>query len=112
VGKEWFAGSHLVDLGTISYTQGKTVKLTLMIKPAEEELKFVDVKSVPSFVKVTLAPVEIGRDKGKERYSLTFEVPPGSPKGIWTRGGWGTMDITTNHPQLPIINLNLDLIVQ
>lgn len=112
IGPHWFAGEHLIDLGKVSSADGKEIKLTVMLQPGPEEMKFTEVQAVPAFVKVRLKPESVGAEVKRERYSLFVEVPKGSPKGIWHRGNPGGILIKTNHPQVPELHVNLIMDVE
>ncbi|SFH86902.1 DUF1573 domain-containing protein [Planctomicrobium piriforme] len=112
IGPTWFAGGPLIDLGTVSAEKGKEFKLTLMVNPGEEELKFTDVKINPGFVQMKLKPEQTGKELSRERYSLIITVPPGSPKGNWIASKPGQFLIKTNHAQIPELDIKLHLNVE
>jgi hypothetical protein len=105
----WYAGSHLLQLGIIDAQQGKTQKLTLMVEPFDGQLELTEIKATPSFVKVSLQPEENAGNARRRRYSLTLEIPPGIPPGIWLSDKLGKILMQTNHPLQPEMEINLDM---
>ncbi len=111
-GPGWYAGGPLLELGNATSSKGKEIKLTVMVEPAEEEMKLTEVIANPAFLKATLKPEQIGKELPRERYSLFITVPEGSPRGVWTSANPGQLILKTNHPlvqELAIkIHLNLE----
>jgi hypothetical protein len=112
IGPNWFAGGPLIDMGKIPTSKGKEFRLTLMVAPADEEMKFTDVSVDPNFVQVRLKPEQTGKELARERYTMFLNVPAGSPLGIWTASRPGKLTIKTNHPQVQELEINLHLEVE
>ncbi|WP_437223334.1 DUF1573 domain-containing protein [Planctomicrobium sp. SH661] len=112
IGPHWFAGGPMMDLGKVSAEKGKEFKFTVMVPPGEEEFKFTEVVNDPGFVTLRLQPEKTGKELSRERYTMFVTIPPGSPKGIWGPGREGKISIKTNHPQIPELNIRLNMDVE
>lgn len=112
IGPDWYGGRHLLRLGTIPSSEGKTHRLTLMVDPFDEELEFTEIQARPAFVNVTLQKEPERSTPRRERYVLTLEIPPGSPHGIWHTRPPGELILKTNHPLQPELQINLQMEVR
>ncbi|MCA9117920.1 MAG: DUF1573 domain-containing protein, partial [Planctomycetaceae bacterium] len=78
-GTKWYAEAMAIDLGTFEAAKGKTAELSLFVTGLDEELQLVEQETTLNFLKVTLTPDPSFEGKQRRRYTLKFEVPPGSP---------------------------------
>jgi hypothetical protein len=112
IGPDWYAGRHLLRLGSIRAEEGKTHRLTFMVEPFGEELEITEVQARPGFVKVTLEKDPERSTPQRERYAFTLEIPSGSPHGIWQAQAPGELILKTNHPRQPELQINLQMEVR
>ncbi len=112
IGPNWYSGRRQLTLGVLSAEKGKESKLTIMIPPADEELKLLNVTSDPAFVSVTLKPEATGKDLPRERYSLFIKIPPGSPKGVWSESKPGKLVLKTNNPVVQDLEIKLEMTLE
>lgn len=112
IGQGWVAGRQRLTLGKIDSTKGKTQRLTLMIEPSENLLETTGIRVEPGFVNVKLQAEKNPENAKRQRHTLIVEVPADSPKGIWTAENPGKIVISTNHPKLKEIPVNLVMTVQ
>ncbi len=111
-GKDWVAGRQRLIFGRIDSVKGKTERLTLLIESSEKPLEVTDIQIQPAFVKVKVQAEENLENAKRQRHTLIIEVPAGSPKGIWTTAKPGKIVISTNHPKVKEISLNLVMTIQ
>ncbi|QDT34710.1 DUF1573 domain-containing protein [Thalassoglobus polymorphus] len=108
----WMAGKRLLNLGRVSEKKGKKHRLTMMVEPFEEELKILDSQIQPNFITVDFEAAENSETATRHRYTLNLEIPPGSPAGVWRKDSQGKIVLTTNHPKLKEIIINLEMVIQ
>ncbi len=98
-GVKWYPESLGLDLGRFKAAEGKKATLLVLIDKFEgEEWKFEEIDSDPKFLKADLKKDPEWDGKGRQRYRLTFEVPPGSPPVIRQGKSGAKMTVRTNHP--------------
>ncbi len=112
IGQGWVAGRQQFNLGRVLSTKGKTQRLTFMIESAEEPFEASDIQVQPAFLNVKMQADKNSENSKRERHTMILEVPVDSPKGIWTSKNPGKLVITTNHPQVREIKINLILTIQ
>lgn len=112
IGPGWTAGNRTLDLGRFSTEKGKQHRLTFMIEAPEEPYEIGEIKTVPSFVKVSLKAEKNAPDAKRHRHTFLLEVPPGTPKGLWNEANPGQITIQSTHPKLESIDLKLMLTIQ
>ena len=105
VGPYWSSENLALRLGTFPARKGMTVKLSMFVY-GDEKLEFTSVKSDPDTIRVTLAPNPESGDKN-QRYSLTFEIPPGARPDVRNSNRPATVEIKTNTPKIGTIQLRL-----
>jgi hypothetical protein len=100
-GVRWNPESLGLDLGQFPASEGASAKLSLFVTdPNEnEEFKFESVQSTPPAVEVELKRDESLQAGDRQRYELTFRVPPGAPPQAHRAKGAVKVDVKTNHPE-------------
>jgi hypothetical protein len=100
-GVRWNPASLSVDLGQFPASEGASAKLSLFVTDPdnEEEFKFESVHATPPAVEVELKPDESLQVGERQRYELTFRVPPGAPPQAHRAKGAVKVDVKTNHPE-------------
>ncbi len=107
MGPSYIASESVVGMGTFSSAEGKTLSLMMLVRGAPEEgLKFLDVESDPKGMKVTLDPQAKALGAAM-RYTIRFEIPPGSVRGVRREEEPATVKIKTNHAEAPDISLKV-----
>ena len=109
IGPGFANGANKLNLGTVSAEKGLTRRLTVMVVAAEEEMQLEDVQTVPGFIGLKLKRESKAGTSGRERYSLTVTVPPGSPQGVWIGKPAGRIHFKTNHPLVPEIEMEVSM---
>ncbi len=112
IGPGWSAGTRSLNLGRIAVENAHSQRLIFMIEPAEEEIKFTEIETSPSFIKASVKAEENAPDAARHRFTFIVEIPKGSPKGIWNSKTPGKITLKTNHPNLSKININLQMTIQ
>lgn len=111
LGKDWIGSEMLLKLGHIKASEGKSVTLSMFV-PREEEPMQVEVQETdPDFLDMTVVRDESFDVPSRERYLLTFTVPPGSPVGSWQGTNVATISATTNRESAPAFELNVEMTV-
>jgi hypothetical protein len=100
VGREWLEDKMAISLGLFDSTEGKKVKLILIVKnPPEEGLRL----TAPPDCSPQHLKCEIERDEkatgSRARYFLTVEYPAGSPRVVHRDADPARIRLQTNHPQ-------------
>ncbi len=98
-----------LQLGSFSASEGKTVKLLLIVDEAgmEEPFAITEQNMNPSFLKASLQP--LGQTGTVHRYQLTLECPPGRPTTQRTLSQPGSLRLLTNHPSGDSVSLGLHM---
>jgi hypothetical protein len=87
-----------VNMGDVSVSEGKTAELSLIATPMGVPLELTAIESVPDFLSFEMRRDEDFAATNKERYYLTFSIPPDAPLGEWTGENAGEIKIHTNVP--------------
>jgi hypothetical protein len=113
IGRAWHGREMSVSMENVDAAQGKSVTVSMFTPPAEEPLQFTSVTSQPDIVQVQLKRDEtFPSTANKEKYDLTFTIPPGSRIGHYSQGQRVSVAIETNRESLPKIELSVDATVQ
>lgn len=100
-GTKWNPEALAIDLGRFPALEGHsgTVSMFVLGLEEDEELTFESVEASPDRVSLNLQRDESFKAEGRQRYTLTFAVPPGTPPE--TRRGRNAVkvNVSTNHPQ-------------
>jgi hypothetical protein len=113
IGRSWHGREMTVTMDDVNAAEGKSVTVSMFVPPEEEPLQFTSVTAQPDIVKV-----ELKRDgtfpstANKEKYDLTFTIPPGSRVGRYSQAERISVAIDTNRESLPRIELSVDATVQ
>lgn len=101
IGPAYVPETSTVSLGSFSSVDGRSVKLTLLVRGAPEEgLKFTAVKADPESLRLELQPEAKGAGNAK-RYTLIVQAPPNGPRLTRRDVNPGEFRIQTNHPEAP-----------
>ena len=101
IGPAYVPETSTVSLGSFSSIDGRSVKLTLLVRGAPEEgLKFTAVKADPESLRLELQPEAKGAGNAK-RYTLIVQAPPNGPRLTRRDVNPGEFRIQTNHPEAP-----------
>ncbi|HBH52094.1 MAG TPA: hypothetical protein DDY91_09395, partial [Planctomycetaceae bacterium] len=107
LGPAYLPESSTIALGSFSCTDGRSVKLTMLVRGAPEEgLQFSEVVSDPESLKVELIPEAKGAGNAK-RYTLVVQAPPNGPRLTRRDENPAEIRIKTNHPEAPEMNLKV-----
>lgn len=100
-GVNWSPASLAVDLGQFPASKGASAKVSLFVSgmPAGEDFKFEAVKPSEPYVELKLEKDESFTAANRQRFELTFIVPPGSPAVVHRSKGAVKVAVTTNHPE-------------
>ena len=105
VGPGWVNDHLILKLGQFPAAKGFTVRLSMFVQ-GDEKLEFSSVTANPADIHVSLAPNPEPGDKN-QRYSVTFEIPPGSRPAVHNSNMPATVEIKTNSPKIGTIRLRL-----
>ena len=111
-GVQWNAAALAIDLGRFPAAQGTTASLMLFVAgmPEGEELKLTSVETTDSHLEAKLQRDQDFKSQTRQKYLLTFRVPPGSPPVTHLRQDAATVTLHTNHPQAGSITLRVEMI--
>jgi len=100
-GTKWNPDNWSVDLDRFPAAKGKSAAISVFVSnlPEGEELKFGAVTSSEPYVTVDLKRDETFESETRQRYVLTFAVPPGSPVAAHRNKDAVKVEATTNHPE-------------
>ncbi|MFN7803703.1 MAG: DUF1573 domain-containing protein [Planctomycetaceae bacterium] len=101
IGPAYLPESSTVSLGSFSSVDGRSVKLTILVRGAPEEgLQFTEVKADPESLRLELQPEAKGAGTAK-RYTLVVQAPPNGPRLTRRDENPAEFRIRTNHPDAP-----------
>ena len=110
-GYEWFPESLAMSFGRFKASEGKKGSVLLVVNGmAGKTFEFTDVQTDPDFLKVSLQPNVPGDTGERQSYTVSVEVPPGTPPMSRVRKGSGKIRVQTNHPDAPEIKLHAEFI--
>nr|MDQ3330682.1 hypothetical protein [Planctomycetota bacterium] len=100
-GVAWNPAAFALDLGQFSAAKGASARISLFVSGLREgeEFKFESIKTTDPSVELALKRDEEFKAANRQRYELTFSVPPGSPPAVHRSKGAVKVDVTTNHPE-------------
>ncbi len=106
----WLKRRQLLDLGEFLASKGKTGNVWLYVRGDHQTITPTAIETQPSFLKCTLTKDPGFRSPTTTRYSLALEVPPGSPAGAYSSADPARVQIRTDHPDYPEMNLTVHFI--
>lgn len=110
-GAAWDAKTSTVGLGSFRHEEGRTAKLFVYLGGLKgKQLQLLDTQCDLPFLNVQLDTKNAVRIGGEQRYLLTFRIPPGKPRMSRIGDDPVKVVLKTNHPQLPIIRLNVKFV--
>ena len=112
IGRDWFGGQMTVLMSNVKAAEGKSVTVSLFTDAADVPLEFTNVTSKPDLVRVEMKRDETFTSPTKEKYDITFTVPPGSPVGRFEADDRISVAIETNREAIPHIELSVDALIE
>ena len=107
----WNHKAMVVNLGEFDATQGAKASLLLFIAGLDEtKFQFLSVEKNLETLGVTLKPDPNFQSESRQKFRLTFEVPPGSPTEIRTIDRPVRVIIKTNHPEAEELKFRIKFI--
>ncbi|MEX1230281.1 MAG: DUF1573 domain-containing protein [Planctomycetaceae bacterium] len=90
----------LISMGQFPSQDGKKVELRMLVSEMEGDFEISDIEAEPSTMKMTIQKDTTSfADPTRQRYLLTFEVPPGGSSHARTLENIAKIKFRTNHPQ-------------
>lgn len=112
LGENWLGSQMKVTLGEVRVSDGKSVTLSMFTKREDEPMHF-NVKDVqPDFLRFEATRDESFTAPTREKYNLTFSVPPGAPQGSWQGDDLASILVSTNRGTAPEFKLFVEMIVR
>lgn len=96
-----------LDMGTIAQPDGASFELSLIMTPMEQLLELTPIASDPEFLQFDMRLDENYPASAKQRYYLTFTVPPNSDLGDWTGENAGSITFRTNIPEREEVTISV-----
>lgn len=112
LGQEWYGNEMTVRMGNVKSADGKSLTLTLFAPSEDEPIVLTGVESTPDIAQVTLERDDAFPAKVKEKYALTFTLPPGAAVGQYAKENRIKVHLTTNRASIPEINLSIDALIE
>ncbi len=98
-GRGWSGISFgLLNLGSVAANEGKTAELSLVMTPMSAPLELTVIDCDPDFLEFEMRRDDDYPATNRERYYLTFSVPPNVDLGAWLGESAGTIRLKTNIP--------------
>jgi hypothetical protein len=94
-----------IDFGTVPFGRGRKSKVLVKIRDSEPKLGDVTVEANPAFLRARLVPHQDGSAQGL--YDLVVELPPETPPCQYLAIPQGSIRITTSHPRIPKLEINV-----
>ena len=110
-GYEWYPESLAMSFGRFRASEGRKGNVLLIVHAMEgKAFEFTDVQVDPEFLKVSLQPNVPGDTGERQAYTVSIEVPAGSPPMSRVRKQSGKIRVQTNHPEAPEIRMHAEFI--
>ncbi len=107
----WVSSKMTMNFSTFSAEKGKKAKISMYVKDNKGPvIEIKEVVSTPDFLKVTLQKDEKFQEKGRERYNLIIEVPPGATPSQFYKGNPATIKVVTNNPIVGTMNIRVQMV--
>lgn len=103
-------GQGVVQLGTFASGEGAKTRVMVKVRDAHRALRVRGIVTEPEFIRAELTPLNPSAEQ-HGLYAIQIEVPPGSPPGSYTGPGHGRVQITTDHPHAPQIEMGVGFII-
>jgi len=108
-GSQMRAGG-VIDLGQVDAGEAATSHLMLRSRSFDGELNIESIECEPKYLQVELSPFN---GEGLDRtFHLDVTVPANAPPGRFRPGKFGRIEVTTNHPLDPVVDLKVELHVR
>jgi len=112
LGKDWLGGLMQLNLGDVKASEGKTAKLVMFVTREDEPIRLEVKEANPAFLQLEIERDESFDVPSREKFLLTFTVPPGSPQGSWQDDDAATIIVGTNRENAPELELGVEMIVK
>lgn len=110
-GYEWYPDSLAMSFGRFKAAEGRGGKVLLIVHGMEgRAFEFTDVQVDPEFLNVKLEPNVPGDTGERQAYTVSVEIPPGSPALSRVRKDSGKIRVRTNHPEAPELKMHAEFI--
>jgi hypothetical protein len=112
IGPEWLGQESAVRMGIVDAEKGKTVKLAMFTTREDQPMELTGVKVTPDVAQVRLEQDDSFKAETREKYNLSFIIPPGSRIGDYTGAKRISVQMTTNRESVPEIELGMEALVE
>lgn len=108
-GITWNAVRSTIGLGSFRHEEGRTAKLFVYIGglQGKQRIKVLGTECDLQFLDVQLDTKNVVSVGNQQRYLLTIRIPPGKLRMSRTGSDPVKVVLKTNHPELPVITLNI-----
>ena len=106
-----FNQSDALLIGQVPHGAGKTLRLLLRVRDDDLSLPIQSIESQPAFLKVSVQPHQEESLATPGLYDLVIEVPADAPACQYMGNPQGSLRITTSHPRIPEIKMQVMLAV-
>lgn len=104
LGPGWSGGRGQLSITPFKASEGKTVRLAMMVEPSDELIELTDVNVQPPVLDVTLTRPEKYEVGGRHKYDLVVTIPPGVKPGIYENGEDVVVSAGVKHPKFDRLN--------
>ncbi len=112
LGKDWIGSLMQLKLGDVKASEGRTAKLVMFVTREDEPIQLEVKEANPSFLQLEIERDESFDVPSREKFLLTFTVPPGSPQGSWHGDDAATIIVGTNRKNAPELELGVEMVVK
>jgi len=112
LGKDWLGSLMQLKLGDIKASEGRTSQLVMFVTREEEPIELEVKEANPPFLQLEIERDETFNVPSREKFLLTFTVPPGSPQGSWHGDDAATIIVGTNRKNAPELELGVEMVVK
>ncbi|MGD9855897.1 MAG: DUF1573 domain-containing protein [Planctomycetaceae bacterium] len=112
LGQNWVGAQMRVKLGEVKVSDGKSVTLSMFTHREDEPMQFDVKETKPGFLHFDVKRDESFTAPTREKYNLTFSVPPGAPQGSWQGDDVASIRLGTNREDAPEFELYVEMVVR
>ena len=106
-----FSEHDALLIGQVPHGAGKTLRLLVKLRDEDLALPIRSIEVQPSFLKVAMEPHREQDLATPGLYDLVIEIPADAPTCQYMGNPLGSLRITTGHPRVPEIKLQVMLAV-
>ena len=112
LGADWSSKHLKLNLGKFPADKGKSAQVKMFVNGLGkgEEFKFLGIESDTPFVSLNISPDGANGERDQKKYTVKFEVPPGSPREARTGAASARIKVKTNHPKAEKIEFRVDFV--